>query len=832
MTTRIFIRPVKRTRTNAVKERNSTFLCPSNTVLTGRYHSGDENGYTQYEYATLGAFDENGNTVSGTIAVINVKWKEGLKEPSGAGFDAAGNQVLVGRQHSGDETGQTIYATGIITFNGKEASTQNRQSSSSFKESDGVWCCSNAKSVMTGRHHTGDENGYTYYNFSEVCVIQASSEPAPEGTVIVPDKRTFSATQVESASSFLCPNNCVLTGRMHRGDENGNTTYQYATLKAISPKGIVIDGEITVQGITWSKGIKESEGIGFDAPEGKVIVGRSHTGDENGETRYAVGLVYFNGHPTTIKDYHISAPMKENAGTSFITNSQSVITARHHYGDENGTTYYGYGTISCDAKELPKEPVIINVQMHSEDTFFPMNPADFVRLSRVRRHNKGKADDGYSKRTGGFVKGNDDHTPEYYDIPLAKMKSFRPDEEYALMNLRAYDDNSLKSGELFLQTDDHLHGDSNPNKRVPCMKYKLSDKKIQYWLFFGYNESPGAVFSHQGDWECVTIELDNDNKIKKVSLSAHDGDNTYEASQLKIRPGSKNELTIYCAKGTHALYADVGDHPRTIINAGVKIKVDDPTDAKGYKWRITDNVLDLKDKNLLWKYFAGSWGEIGMFNFTTGPLGPWYKCPGLDLEICEHNSPAVSSLIKEGQILLIRDKDKDKRKTVIISNETNSEAVADDNKMLDYRQHEKDENGQTTYGFTSLKAIDFKGKGIAGIEITITDRKWDKTGAKQSESGNYFLTSDMDDPDKESRVITGRKHNGDENGMTYYETGVVRCNGKKVKVVRYPKADLKLYESRGKLAYPKENLIIMGILHTGDENGVSTYCQGYIIAEL
>lgn len=64
---KFYIIPDKRTVTSGMKESGSYFLCPSNTVMTGRYHKGDENGQTQYEYATLKAVDVNGNLVSGTL---------------------------------------------------------------------------------------------------------------------------------------------------------------------------------------------------------------------------------------------------------------------------------------------------------------------------------------------------------------------------------------------------------------------------------------------------------------------------------------------------------------------------------------------------------------------------------------------------------------------------------------------------------------------------------------------------------------------------------------------------------------------------------------------
>ena len=49
---KFYIVPNRRTVTSGMKESGSYFLCPTNAVMTGRYHSGDENGQTQYEYAT------------------------------------------------------------------------------------------------------------------------------------------------------------------------------------------------------------------------------------------------------------------------------------------------------------------------------------------------------------------------------------------------------------------------------------------------------------------------------------------------------------------------------------------------------------------------------------------------------------------------------------------------------------------------------------------------------------------------------------------------------------------------------------------------------------
>ncbi len=610
----IFLRPKDRQKTSYSKKSSQEYyLCSLNRILTGRCHSGDENGKTWFEDAKLEAVDESGNLVSGEISVTSIEWSEWSKESSGQGFDALNNRVLVGREHKGDENGKTRYATAIVLFNGKNCMTTDRVSSNSIKESKGIWCCSDSERVMTGRHHSGDENGRTYYNYSKIYSLEPSTEPAPKGTRIVPDKRMQSEYMKESKSSFLCPSNMILTGRLHFGDENGNTIYEYASLKAISISGEKItDADITIKNIIWMEYKKESTGEGYDAPYGKVIVGIRHSGDENGDTAYAIGDVFYNGHPTFIDNYHISAPKKESDGIWFKVNNDCVITARHHYGDENGTTYYGVGTIVCDEPTKPDEKIILHIKMHSKDPYFPMSPVDYIRLSRLRRHVKGGTDYGYNKNTNTFVEG-DSHSSEYYDIPLRViMNQHTPYGKYELMNLRPHDPHSVGKGEVFLQPDDHLTGDSDPNNRVPCIVHYESEKKVSYWFFFGYDyatDTTGTISgSHQGDWECVTVYLDNNGKIIGANLSCHSESNYHSAEELEITHIKKDELTVYCAKGSHAFYNKPGRYSTKLFGVTVG---HDYTDNTGYDWVATNCLISLTDFSQFWKYFAGAWGEIG-----------------------------------------------------------------------------------------------------------------------------------------------------------------------------------------------------------------------------
>lgn len=825
----IYIKPVRRQRTTGDREYHCTFICPANMVLTGRCHKGDENGSTWYEYASLQAFDENGNPVEGIITVENIRWEIGFGENTNKGFDALDNRVLVGRAHNGDEEGTTRYVTGIIKFNGIPTKTYNRYSSKSIKESSNIWCVSDESSIMTGRHHSGDENGSTYYNFSRVCVlIKHPYEKAPEGTVIVPSIKNESQLIRQSSLYFLCPENTILTGYVHKSDENGSTQLEYSFLAAEAPNGRLIEGEITVRNVKWSTPESESSGKLFEAPEGTVIVGIQHSGDENGATSYAYGEVFFNDYPTTIIKKHISAPVQESKNIWFRADNGFALIGRHHYGDENGFTYYSMGKISCDTKEevVEDNDIIIHVKMHPNENWFPMSPTDFIRLSRLRKHIEGGSDLCYNKKDKTFHENND-VTPEYFNIPYEVLSECHLSGKYELMPLRPRDNTSYGKYGFFLQPFAHLYGDFHPNGNVPVIKYQ-DGYTTEYWLFFGYNAAPFG--NHEGDWECVKVNWDKDKHvISSVWLSQHDSGALYYPEDVNVKYGDKPEITVYCAVGSHGFYNAPGTYPRTVFG----LTFNDKTSDGGYDWEITRRVDFLIDEQAIWKYFAGAWGEVGEFSWTTGPLGPWQKSSAIDLQVKSHHNPTPKELISSGSYLAILDSDS--LQSMSLKENSGEEAtfrIQDSSGylVLHSRLHSGDENGDTICNFCKLKVIDENGESKNDYSITIEDEMW-SNWHQQSDSANFFMASDINDEHAQSRVLIGRQHQGDENGQTRYFTGTVKCNGKYAKVVPYPDADLFLAESQGRFALPKDNLVIIGIKHVGDENGVSTYCQGYILIE-
>ena len=254
------------------------------------------------------------------------------------------------------------------------------------------------------------------------------------------------------------------------------------------------------------------------------------------------------------------------------------------------------------------------ILLHPEENYFPMNPVDFIYISRFRQHVGFGRDYGYNKVSAKWVK-TDEKSPEYYNIPVEIINSFGLNDDEKRTNRRPRDKNRGRAGNVFLQPDGKPQGISNSTGRVPCFYIQIeADNNYifhQYWLFFGYNPSlVGIDLSHQGDWEDYTA-VTKDNKLVGAILNAHGKRTCYKREELEFDRG---QVQIYCALGTHALYPREGWFG--------KFKTD-KTKPGGYAWDTSQNIALLSEQP--WRDYAGAWGEVGELPATTGPLGAWYK---------------------------------------------------------------------------------------------------------------------------------------------------------------------------------------------------------------
>ena len=252
------------------------------------------------------------------------------------------------------------------------------------------------------------------------------------------------------------------------------------------------------------------------------------------------------------------------------------------------------------------------VLLHPQEKYFPMNPLDFISISRFRYHVELGKDYGYNKVLNDWVE-TDIKAPEYYDIPLQVLKKFglNPDKT----NRRPKDKNRGKIGNVFLQPDGKPDGDSNPTDNIPCYLFELDadDGYVfhQYWFFFGYNPSlVGIDLSHQGDWEDYTA-VTKDGKLVGAILAAHGKRTCYQLDRLEM---DGKQVQVYAALGTHALYPHQGSYGKFGT---------DQARRGGYAWDTSQNIEILAQQG--WRDYAGGWGEVGELPATTGPLGAWYK---------------------------------------------------------------------------------------------------------------------------------------------------------------------------------------------------------------
>ncbi len=249
------------------------------------------------------------------------------------------------------------------------------------------------------------------------------------------------------------------------------------------------------------------------------------------------------------------------------------------------------------------------VLLHPEDEYFPMDPIEFISISRFRHHIGWGRDFGYNQELGEWIQTNE-RSPEYYDIPLAFINSYglHPNGD----NRRPRDRNRGRTWNVFLEADGAPRGDRDPDHNVPVFldESTQNDGTIfhQYWFFFGYN--PSLAFRHQGDWEDFTAVTLN-NRLVGAYFSAHGDRQYYPREELEM---DRERVKVYCANRSHALYPRAGSFG--FLGA-------EQTAPGGYQWDTSLNVEALSSQP--WRDYAGAWGQVGEFAASTGPLGPWHK---------------------------------------------------------------------------------------------------------------------------------------------------------------------------------------------------------------
>ena len=165
---------------------------------------------------------------------------------------------------------------------------------------------------------------------------------------------------------------------------------------------------------------------------------------------------------------------------------------------------------------------------------------------------------------------------------------------------------------------------------------------LQYWLFYPLNPyspevPPNPLFAqvHEGDWELVTVILDNAGKPLTVGYSRH----CSGAQRAWARvPKRGARPVVYVALGSHANYFRPGTfaldkrcwpEQATIVfeNYGKPLR-----DFVGVGRTVSPGLVRVTAASPSWMTFSGAWGEDQLiffpqvtFTYGLGPTGPAFK---------------------------------------------------------------------------------------------------------------------------------------------------------------------------------------------------------------
>ena len=160
-------------------------------------------------------------------------------------YKAINGYVIVGRKHAGDENGLTYYLTGkpkifdvdlCNEVHEARIAVLDRYNSDSFKQSNLNFTCE-GNNVIVGRAHTGDENGFTTFVYAELAVqeVKPTGEYSYSIGVVEPKDPLLFEESIkiakesngEWALSKLGEYYLPMVAMSHSGDENGTSTYGF-----------------------------------------------------------------------------------------------------------------------------------------------------------------------------------------------------------------------------------------------------------------------------------------------------------------------------------------------------------------------------------------------------------------------------------------------------------------------------------------------------------------------------------------------------------------------------------------------------------------------------
>ncbi|MDO7912665.1 hypothetical protein Q6A49_19235 [Pseudomonas sp. 22-AL-CL-001] len=187
------------------------------------------------------------------------------------------------------------------------------------------------------------------------CIaISASPDidtPAPRDALSVSNhQETPKEPERGGPDERACPSNSFMTARYHHGDENKNTHYTCAAVTGYTTQSPQWSPEFRESGLDKLEDTQltanDKRYIYFTCPVDTVMTARWHEGDENGSTKYQCArLVSPQGQAVIVEPGTWSDELTESSKTYEVCGSNQAMIGRAHKNDENGETRFLCATL-------------------------------------------------------------------------------------------------------------------------------------------------------------------------------------------------------------------------------------------------------------------------------------------------------------------------------------------------------------------------------------------------------------------------------------------------------------------------------------------------------
>ncbi len=147
---------------------------------------------------------------------------------------------------------------------------------------------------------------------------------------------------------------------------------------------------------------------------------------------------------------------------------------------------------------------------------------------------------------------------------------------------------------------------------------------VQYWFFYFQNNWSN---DHAGDWETVTVFLDENRNPREATYSTHLEANRYRWEYPVFHPRRPEDVEIYAGTDRPLVYVSNGGHG-SYAHSGETVFRTGTDNHLGDFNTLTEIQLvriPVNDRGTTWPHYTGRWGQSQLPLGGTSPQGPLFR---------------------------------------------------------------------------------------------------------------------------------------------------------------------------------------------------------------